>query len=421
MKGIINFLIEANKLKETTRTGWIIWRVKNPETIAEHIFRLCLLAWVFSEKKGLNAKVSIQEALAHDLCEVYAGDITPAFYYQNLDVRRKRDREILMKGIRLRTKDRRRRMKIKFEKEKKSLLKLVAPLDKNTRSEIFLRWLDYEKNQHAEGKLVKQLDWFDTLIQSLEYLGASRSGSGWWEIAEERIEDAFLLKFLAVIQQKFYGVKKHYRKNKELEATLEFILLVGKLKGMPRLYWKLRGVRNPETVAGHIFTLTLLAWIFGKKTNRKLNTGKLMKMALCHELSSVFTGDTTAYDRILSGSKKQREEILKRIPRLTKKQKESLFLKDYREEKRSLEKLTSKLGPALKWEILQLWKEYRTKSSPESKFLSQLNVAAVLFQGLLYEKKYKNFSAAPLWEWAFEVTDDPLILEFLEAMKEKFY
>jgi hypothetical protein len=48
-----------------------------------------------------------------------------------------------------------------------------------------------------------------------------------------------------------------------------------------------------------------------------------------------------------------------------------------------------------------------------------------LLQGLLYEKKDKNFSAAPLWEWAFEVADDPLILELLDdeedGMKKKFY
>ena len=86
-----------------------------------------------------------------------------------------------------------------------------------------------------------------------------------------------------------------------------------------------------------------------------------------------------------------------------------------------MENLALNLEPQLKREILQLWKEYRTKSSPEGRFLSQLNVAAVLLQGLIYEKKYKNFSAAPLWEWAFEISDDPLILEFLEEMKKRFY
>ena len=421
MKGIINFLIEASKLKETTRTGWIIWRVKNPETIAEHIFRLCLLAWVFGEKKGLKTKVCIQEALSHDLCEVYAGDATPIFYYQNLDVRRKKDREILMKGIRLREKDRKKRVRIKFEREKKSLLKLVAPLEKSMQHEIILRWLDYERGFHREGKLVKQLDWLETLTQSLQYLGAKGSGSGWWEIAEERIDDPLLLKFLAVIQGRFYGKKRDYKKNKDLEATLDFILQVEKLKRMPRLYWSLRKVKNPETVADHIFTLILMTWIFGKKIHPKLDQEKLIKMALCHDLYAVFTGDTTPYDRILTGDEKQREETLKKMFRLSQKEKERIFLKNYQEEKRALEKLTFKLSQGLKREMVQLWKEYRTKSSPEGRFLSQLNVAAILFQGLLYEKRYKNFKAAPIWEWAFEVCDNPLILDFLEEMKQKFH
>lgn len=421
VKNILNFLIEADKLKGITRTGWIIWRIKSPETIAEHIVRVAFLAYLLGEKKGgLKVKNCVQNAISHDLCEVYAGDATPLFYYENLDVRRKKDREILMKGIRLSQKDKEKRLKIKFLKEKRSLAKLLSFLPEEISRDIMLRWLDYEKGFSKEGKFVKQLDWLENLIQSLEYLGPKGSGAGWWELAEEKVDDPLLIEFLGAIQEKFYGKKKGYKKNKDLEAILEFILFVGKLKSMPRLYWKLRKVKNPETVAGHLFTLAVMAWVLGFG-QRVFNMEKLIKMALCHELSAIYAGDTTPYDRILAKDGVDRQELLKRMLRLSKKEKESFFIKDYQKEKNSLKKLTHKLSPHLKKEMLQLWQEYRTKSSPEGKFLSQLNVAAVLFQGLIYEKKYKSFSASPIWEWAFEVTDDPLILEFLEALKQKFY
>jgi 5'-deoxynucleotidase YfbR-like HD superfamily hydrolase len=163
-----------------------------------------------------------------------------------------------------------------------------------------------------------------------------------------------------------------------------------------------------------------MAWIFGKE-KRTLSLEKLLKMALCHELSAVYTGDTTPYDRILSNNKNKRKKILKKMIRSSKKEKELIFLKDYKEEKRAMEKLTKNLSPPLKREIVQLWNEYRTRNSPEAKFLGQLNILAVLLQGLLYEKKYKKFLTAPLWEWAFENCDDKICVSLMDEMKKKFY
>jgi len=79
------------------------------------------------------------------------------------------------------------------------------------------------------------------------------------------------------------------------------------------------------------------------------------------------------------------------------------------------------LPPSFKNEIIHLWKEYRTKSSPEGRFLSQLNVLAVLLQALLYEKEDNNFFSAPIWEWALENVDHSQVLLLLKEMKSKFY
>jgi 5'-deoxynucleotidase YfbR-like HD superfamily hydrolase len=107
--------------------------------------------------------------------------------------------------------------------------------------------------------------------------------------------------------------------------------------------------------------------------------------------------------------------------RLSKEKKEEIFFKDYQQERKTLDKLTSKLPLSLGNEIIHLWKEYRTKSSPEGRFLSQLNVSAVLLQTLLYEQRDKDFLSAPMWEWAFENVDHPQILLLLKEMKNRFY
>jgi len=423
MKDIINFLIEVSKLKEMPRTGWVLREVKNPETIADHTFRLAFISWFLAQKRNFNQKRAIKIAFSHDLCEVYAGDITPFLYYPDLPKDREKRRKILMKWTRLFREEKEKKGRIKLKKEREGLLKLLEFLPLNLRKDFYSSWVDYEKGISKEGKFVNQLNRIETLIQSIEYFGIdeTKSGTDWWEWVEEIVEDPLLLEFLKIIQNKFYWKKfKSIKDEKELKTILDFLLEIGKLKRMPRLYWLLRGVKNPETVTGHIFTLSIMAWIFGRE-KPELNMEKLLKMALCHELSAVYTGDTTPYDRILPKSEKQRKEILKKMLRLSRKEKNWVFLADFEEEKRALERLTKKLNSVFKGEMIQLLREYRKKSSPEGYFLSQLNVLAVLFQGLLYREKEKSFSVDALWEWAFEVCEDPIILEFLDTLKEKFY
>jgi len=415
MKEIIDFLIETNKLKEIARRGLVVWRVKNPITIAEHTFRFLFSSWLFSIEKKFSIKKVIKMALFHDLCEVYAGDLTPLFYY-----RRKSKR--MMRWFRLSQKEREKRAKEKYELERESLLKLIKNLKPSLKNEILCYWTNFTKLLSKEAKFLKQVDRIETLLESLEYIGTDEeiTGKGWWEGTEEIVEDPLLLEFLKVLQKKFYRTAPQYKKNKKLENLLDFLLEIGKLRRMPRLYWLANGIKKPETVAEHIFSVTLTTWILGRE-KKNLNMEKMLKMALCHELSAVYTGDTIPYIRKLPKDKRKRKEILKKWPRLPEKEKKKRFQKEYQEEKKALLKLTKKLDPFLRKEIVGLWEDYRKVKSPEALFLIQINTLAVLLQALLYQQKYKGYVADPLWEWAFEKCTDPIALNFLEALKERFY
>jgi putative hydrolase of HD superfamily len=420
MREIINFLIEVSKLKTEPRSGWVLAEVKKPETIAEHSFRVAIVAWIFAEREKLNVKRAILIALFHDICEVYAGDITPFIYYPNLPNDREKRKKMLMKWVRLTKEEKLKRAQMKFKKEKKGLQDLIKPLSSNLKNEIFSFWLDYERGISKEGKFVNQLNRIETLLQSIDYFGTKniKNRTNWWEWTEEIVDNPSLLKFLKTIQSEFYGKVSGYKHDKELEGILDFVVEIGKLKKMSRLYWILREVKNPETVASHMFDLALMTWVFNKE--KKFNMEKLLKMALCHEISAVYTGDTTPYDRILPKGKKEQDEILKKWPHIPKEKKQKIFIADYKEEKKAMEKLTKKLEPSIRNEMLQLWKEYRIKSTPEGRFLSQINVLAVLMQSLLYEKGNRNFSASPIWEWAFEACDNDACFRFLDGLKEKF-
>jgi putative hydrolase of HD superfamily len=424
MKNLLKFFLEVEKLKTMPRTGWILREVKNPETVAEHTFRLTILCGLLAEKRNFDVKRAIKIALFHDLCEVFAGDITPFLYYPRLPKSKEERKKILMKWTRLSQKDKEKIGKMKFKKEKEGCLKLIRFLKPSLGKELLSLWADYEKGVSKEGKFVNQLNRIETLIQSVEYFGIEdkTAGTNWWEWTEEIVEDPLLLKFLEVIQKKFYeGKIATSKEEKELENILDFILKIGKLKKMPRTLWVSLGVKNPETVVGHIFTVSLMAWVFGEE-RKELDLKKVLKMALCHELSSVYTGDLiTPFSQMLPEDEKERRKIFGKWPRLSKKEKAKIFLKDYQKEKKAIEKLTQKLKSPLRKEIFECWNEYKNNLSSEARFVNQINVLAVLLKALLYQKKDKDLPIGWIWEWAFEKCECPVILEFLEELKGKFY
>jgi len=64
---------------------------------------------------------------------------------------------------------------------------------------------------------------------------------------------------------------------------------LGRLKRVPRTGWALRGVPGPESVADHSFRTAALAMVLGDRLG--LDTERMMRMALLHELSECRTGD----------------------------------------------------------------------------------------------------------------------------------
>lgn len=416
MKKILNFLLEVNKLKEIPRTGWVWLEAKRPETIAEHIFRVAVVSWVLAKERKLNVKRAIKIALFHDLCEVYAGDMTP--YFELLPEDKEKRKKFLTRWVRLSKKEKEKRAQKKFEIEKKSLLKLIKNLKPKTRDEILTAWLDYEKGFSKEGRFVKQIDKIETMLQAIEYFGVGENSPviGWWEEIEELADDPLIFDFLELIQKKFYR-KKTKKKFTKLQPIFNFILEINKLKTKERRGWILRKVKNPETIASHTYFLTVASFILFKELDLKFDEEKLLKMALVHELSKVYVLDRTPYESIFNGE----DSVFKKWIRFSKKEKMKNFLKEYREEKRGLEKLTKKLPSGLKKEIFNLWDEFRQRKTRKAHFLNQVYTFVTLLQAHLYWQRNKeNFSIEPWWEWAFESIDHPLILEMLDELKLKF-
>ena len=261
MENVNDFLFEVSKLKRIPRTGWILMDVKNPETVAEHSFRLAVTSWVFAHKKGLKTGKAIKIALAHDLCEVYAGDVTTLLYHPEFQyAKTKKERKAIeMKWARLPALKKEEIGRKKFLQEQKALRRLLRPLHKEFQNELGSLWLDYEKNLSQEGKLVQELNSIEALLQSIEYFGTDlrKSGTTWWESTEELVRDPLLVQFLETIHERVYKGKQKFNP-KGLGSILDFLRRVGGLKRIPRKGWIIRKVKSPETLGNHSFMSGLI-------------------------------------------------------------------------------------------------------------------------------------------------------------------
>ena len=73
---LIPFLSEVIKIKRTVRTGWKRKNVPEPESVADHMYFMALMALV-ATPDHLNKDKCIKIAIVHDLAECITGDITP--------------------------------------------------------------------------------------------------------------------------------------------------------------------------------------------------------------------------------------------------------------------------------------------------------------------------------------------------------
>ena len=204
MKELLNFFIEIGKLKRKKRRGWVAHQIKNPESTAEHIFRMAIIAWVLGERKRLNLERVIKMALIHDLCEVYAPDLTP--YDPLLPKDQNKIIEVLKRWPKFTPSLKIKSYKKKYKLENLALNKLISRLPSNIKSEIKNLWLDYEKGLTREGRFVKQIDKVENLLQGLEYWKkyGKIQHKLWMRWIKEWIDDPVLLEFIRVVDEKFH-------------------------------------------------------------------------------------------------------------------------------------------------------------------------------------------------------------------------
>ncbi|EFC48954.1 predicted protein [Naegleria gruberi] len=154
-RNIVSFLKIVSKLKHTLRTGWVDCKVKQPETIAGHMYRMAIISMLTKNQPNICTERCIKMSIIHDLSEAIAGDITP-----HAGVSKEEKFKLENDAI---------------ENMRKTLLNGVSDTTEEgkqftqTVNEMLDLWHEYEEGTSPEAVMIKDIDKFDMVLQALEY------------------------------------------------------------------------------------------------------------------------------------------------------------------------------------------------------------------------------------------------------------
>ena len=154
--GLVDVLLEAATLKWMVRSGWRMRGVPNPESVAEHSYGVAFVALAMADamrddagsaKLDLGRLLSI--ALLHDLTEARLTDLP-------------------LSAVRLLGGE------AKREAEAAALQLLLKPLP--SRDLLQGLWFEFEDASSPEGRLVRDADKVEMMVQCLRYEEAGSRG-----------------------------------------------------------------------------------------------------------------------------------------------------------------------------------------------------------------------------------------------------
>ncbi|AHF80101.1 HD domain-containing protein [Thermococcus paralvinellae] len=175
---MIRLFLEVGRLKRLPRMGWLLRGVSNPESVADHSFRVAFITLLLADelrRKGVNIDVekALKIALLHDLGESKITDLP-------LDAQRYIDKK---------------------KAEKKAVMDLLLEVE-DRGLEYFKLFEEYEEESSLEGRLVKFADKLEMVLQAYEYEKAGfRSLEEFWSALEYLKKSEFYKYFQEIIDE----------------------------------------------------------------------------------------------------------------------------------------------------------------------------------------------------------------------------
>jgi putative hydrolase of HD superfamily len=164
MDDLLNLFLESATLKRMLRTGWATRGVDSVESVADHSYGVAWVALVLADALNdagtdprLDRESVLIQAVLHDLGEVRLTDLPRSA------------RELIPPEV-------------KSQAEHRALHGLLAPLPAARRSEYLAYWQEFEDRSTPEGRLVRDADKLEMMVQCLRYeMSGQRGLDEFWQ------------------------------------------------------------------------------------------------------------------------------------------------------------------------------------------------------------------------------------------------
>lgn len=154
----------------------------------------------------------------------------------------------------------------------------------------------------------------------------------------------------------------------QVDNLLRFFLTVGECKSVLRTGWVENGVKDPETVAAHMYRMSVLGMFC---PDPALDRNKIVQMCLCHDMAESIIGDVSPKMG---------------VPKDVKMRKEAEAATDLCALLEDRTKLDEEKDPSVPYPpVKELFEEYEAQNSPESHFVRDLDLLDMVIQAYRYE------------------------------------
>lgn len=140
-------MVDAFRLKDEVRSGWVMRGVRGPESVADHSWGTAYLALVYCDAAGVDRARALEIATVHDLAEAVTGDV--ATRVAGLDepegVAAKRAREMA------------------------AIDRLLSEFPVSVAERLRRAWEEYEARETPVARFVRDMNLLDMCIQATIY------------------------------------------------------------------------------------------------------------------------------------------------------------------------------------------------------------------------------------------------------------
>lgn len=187
----------------------------------------------------------------------------------------------------------------------------------------------------------------------------------------------------------------------QAENALSFFRIVGYLKNVKRTGWVNNNIDKPESVADHMYRMSMLATML---VDSSINKDHLIKLCLVHDLAEAIVGDITPHDTKVNSEQKHVLEV------------------------EAMKTIAEVIGNAhLADDILLLWSEYegisnegtKVELTNESKIAHQLDKLEMIIQADEYERADSNLNLQDFFDSTQNSFDHVEIVEWVNELRKQ--